>query len=49
MLSVQVARSQFHQRFMHTFIVQNFGAKNYKAETLLEKAAQFAFIQERRA
>jgi len=24
-------RYQFHQHFTHTFFVQNFGAKNYKA------------------
>jgi len=26
-------------------LVQNFGAKNYKAETYLKKIAQFAFVQ----
>jgi len=27
-----LARRQFHQRFTSTFLVQNFGTKNYKAE-----------------
>jgi hypothetical protein len=29
---------QFHQRFMHVVFVQNFGAKNSKAKTQLEKS-----------
>jgi hypothetical protein len=40
---------QFHQCFMRMFFFQNFGAKNYKAETKLGKAAQFAFVQKMRA
>jgi hypothetical protein len=30
------------------FFVQNFGEINYKAETLVEKAEQFAFVQKMR-
>ncbi len=30
--------SQFHQRFLRVFLIQNFGTKNYKA-------AQNAFVQ----
>jgi len=36
---------QFHQHFLRDFFVSNIGAKNYKAETKLEKAAQFTFVQ----
>jgi 4-aminobutyrate aminotransferase-like enzyme len=36
---------QFHQRFTRAFFVQNFGAKNHKAESNQRKAAQFAFVQ----
>ncbi len=39
---------QFHQRFTCAFFVWNFGSKNYKADTYLKKAAQFAFVQKRR-
>jgi hypothetical protein len=40
-------RRQFHQFFTRVFFVLNFGAKNYKAEMYLEKAAQFAFVRKR--
>jgi len=30
--TLQMNLSQFHQRFMRTFFVQNFGAKTHKAE-----------------
>ncbi len=36
---------QFHQHFMRTFFVQNFGAKTHKAECIQRKAAQFASVQ----
>jgi len=39
--------SQFHQHLTGGFFVQNFGAKNWKAETYLENAAQFAFIRKK--
>jgi hypothetical protein len=36
---------QFNQCFMWAFFVLNFGAKNYKAETLQEKASRFSLVQ----
>ncbi len=31
-VAIAIGDCQFHQHYMGAFIVQNFGAKNYKAE-----------------
>jgi hypothetical protein len=40
-----IVQPSISSTFYARILVQNFGAKNYKAETKLEEASRFAFIQ----